>query len=198
MKNRTVIALVLSALIPLSVNQAFAGHGDQPEPWIHGHGNGHGNAHGPEHGPAQVSAHGPVRVRGPQPGFDHHPDFRPAHPAPMPIVHHRPWVAAPVPGPHWGPAHYRIMPPGYKTVIAAGITYFVLNEIWYRMHDGVYQQVAAPTSNIRIINNPQPVVISSGLNVIDVNGVRYYERDGHYYRRDINGNYLEVARPSGL
>ena len=35
------------------------------------------------------------------------------------------------------PVRYNIMPPGYKTVIAAGVTYFVLNELFYRMHGGV-------------------------------------------------------------
>jgi len=99
------------------------------------------------------------------------------------------------------PVRYNIMPPGYKTVIAAGVTYFVLNELWYRMHGGVYEQVQAPTSsNVTIINNgaTTTTIANTGsvMNVVDVNGTRYYVQDGRYYRRSPDGQYLEVAPPS--
>ncbi len=65
---------------------------------------------------------------------------------------HRPRHYQPEPHFH-GATRYNVMPPGYKTVIAAGVTYFVLNELWYRMHGGAYEQVAAPASNnVTIIN----------------------------------------------
>lgn len=183
MKNRKIMALLIAAaLIPVS--QAYAGPHDGDGPWFKGPHHGGGDWHGGDrHGGG-------------------HPDFRPAPvhfggPGPhwqAPAPH---WRA---PEPHWGPGRYRIMPPGYKTVIAAGVTYFVLNELWYRMHGGVYQQVQAPaSSNITIINNSTPAtVISSGMNVVDVNGIRYYVQNGHYYRRDTNGEYLEVAPPVGM
>lgn len=183
MKNRKIMALLIAAaLIPVS--QAYAGPHDGDGPWFKGPHHGGGDWHGGDrHGGG-------------------HPDFRPAPvhfggPGPhwqAPAPH---WRA---PEPHWGPGRYRIMPPGYKTVIAAGVTYFVLNELWYRMHGGVYQQVQAPaSSNITIINNSTPTtVISSGMNVVDVNGIRYYVQNGHYYRRDTNGEYLEVAPPAGM
>lgn len=99
------------------------------------------------------------------------------------------------------PARYNIMPPGYKTVIAAGVTYFVLNELWYRMHGGAYEQVAAPaTSNVTIINNgaTTTTIANTGsvMNVVDVNGSRYYVQNGRYYRRTPDGQYLEVAPPN--
>ena len=99
------------------------------------------------------------------------------------------------------PVRYNIMPPGYKTVIAAGVTYFVLNELWYRMHGGVYEQVQAPaSSNVTIINNgaTTTTIANTGsvMNVVDVNGTRYYVQDGRYYRRSPDGQYLEVAPPS--
>ena len=99
------------------------------------------------------------------------------------------------------PVRYNIMPPGYKTVIAAGVTYFVLNELWYRMHGGVYEQVQAPaSSNVTIINNgaTTTTIANTGsvMNVVDVNGTLYYVQDGRYYRRSPDGQYLEVAPPS--
>ena len=110
-------------------------------------------------------------------------------------------------GPHDGPGFggprpqfYNVMPPGYKTVVAAGVTYFVLDNLWYMMHGSRYEQVAQPT-NVTIVNNTPAVstttttTLSSGLNVVDVNGIRYYTRDGHYYRRDVNGQLLEVTPP---
>ena len=99
------------------------------------------------------------------------------------------------------PVRYTIMPPGYKTVIAAGVTYFVLNELFYRMHGGVYEQVPAPaTSNVTIINNgaTTSTIANTGsvMNVVDINVVRYYTQNGRYYRLNSNGEYLEVAPPN--
>jgi hypothetical protein len=123
--------------------------------------------------------------------------------------HHREHNRMYYPGPvriegpryHDAPARYNIMPPGYKTVIAAGATYFVLNELFYRMHGGVYEQVAAPaTSNVTIINNgaTTSTIANTGavMNVVDVNGVRYYTQNGRFYRLNSNGEYLEVAPPN--
>ena len=88
-----------------------------------------------------------------------------------------------------------ILPPGYRTVLFAGLTYFVFNEIWYQLHGGRYEVVAPP---------PQPVVqpvatnnpyYENGLTRVDINGVRYYVRDGRYYRRTAEGDLLEVPPP---
>lgn len=98
-------------------------------------------------------------------------------------------------GPH--PQFYNEMPSGYKTVVVAGITYFVLDNLWYLMHGDKYEQVATPT-NVTVINNPPAVIQTSsnpGMNVVDVNGLRYYVKDGRYYRRDVNGQLLEVTPP---
>lgn len=93
---------------------------------------------------------------------------------------------------HEHPRYYREMPFGYKTIIAAGITYFVLDNLWYVMHDDLYEQVPAP-SNVTIIENPPE--IPGNVTIIDINGIRYYFKDGRYYRRDISGLYLEVTPP---
>ena len=110
-------------------------------------------------------------------------------------------------GPHGGgpgggaphPQFYDAMPSGYKTVVVAGITYFVLDNLWYMMHGNRYQQVDAP-NNVTIINNAPATTtttttVVSGLDVVDINGNRYYVKDGHYYRRDVNGQLLEVTPP---
>ena len=69
------------------------------------------------------------------------------------------------------------------------------------MHGGVYEQVQAPTSsNVTILNNgaTTTTIANTGsvMNVVDVNGTRYYVQDGRYYRRSPDGQYLEVAPPS--
>lgn len=169
MKYRRIISLFMAAaLLPLSQVQARP-HFDGP-----GDGDGHWEHHHHDHdggfypGPVRYYP-GPVRVYGPR------------------------YYEAPV--------RYTIMPPGYKTVIAAGVTYFVLNELFYRMHGGVYEQVPAPaTSNVTIINNgaTTSTIANTGsvMNVVDINGVRYYTQNGRYYRLNSNGEYLEVAPPN--
>jgi hypothetical protein len=89
------------------------------------------------------------------------------------------------------------MPHGYRTYIIAGITYFFLDNLWYVMHDDMYEQVEQP-SNITIINN-QPMYTmpynNGEMAIIDYNGIRYYVKNGRYYRREINDLFLEVTPP---
>jgi len=106
------------------------------------------------------------------------------------------------PAAHWsGPPHhrpgYRVrhLPVGYKTVIAAGLTYFVLNEIWYQMHGPEYVVVERPAVEYRVVDAP-PMVGDNGFYSIDVHGSRYYIKEGRYYRRNSDGEYLEVPPPN--
>jgi len=87
-----------------------------------------------------------------------------------------------------------VLPRGYQTVLVAGLTYFVLNDIWYKMNGGRYQVVTAPTQTITPSNggNEQPY----GLTQVDIGGVRYYVKDGRYYRRNADGECLEVTPPA--
>lgn len=97
--------------------------------------------------------------------------------------------------PHHRPGYrVRTLPVGYKTVIAAGLTYFVLNEIWYQMHGPEYVVVEKPTVVYREVDVP-PMVGDNGFYSIDVHGSRYYIKDGRYYRRNSDGEYLEVPPP---
>ncbi|WP_338031301.1 hypothetical protein [Entomohabitans teleogrylli] len=75
------------------------------------------------------------------------------------------------------------MPGLATTLIIGGFTYYIVNDVYYRQYGAEYVQVAPP---------------SEALNIVDYNGKRYYVRDGRYYQRDIDGNYIEVPRPVGL
>lgn len=97
--------------------------------------------------------------------------------------------AGPAPAPFngRGPApRLNVLPDIATTLILGGLTYYVVNDVYYRKEGDVYIRVETPQSDL------------SGLNTVDYNGKRYYSRNGHYYQRDIDGNYYEVPRPSGL
>ncbi|WP_434584600.1 DUF6515 family protein [Klebsiella sp. R390] len=79
-----------------------------------------------------------------------------------------------------------VLPDLATTLIIGGLTYYIVNDIYYRKQGAEYIRVDAPSA------------VNSSLNVVDYNGKRYYVRDGSYYQKDINGNYIEVPRPSGL
>lgn len=36
------------------------------------------------------------------------------------------------------------------------------------------------------------------MTVLDMNGERFYVKNGAYYKRAINGEYLEIPKPAGL
>lgn len=83
---------------------------------------------------------------------------------------------------------FSILPDIATTVLLGGLTYYLVNGIYYQRQGTQYVVVEKPSSA------PSP----SGAQVLDFNGKRYYVRDGHYYTRDIDGNYFEVPRPNGL
>mgnify|MGYP004605664439 CR=1 FL=1 len=95
------------------------------------------------------------------------------------------------PGPHPRPGRsFDALPVGVATVLIAGLTYYMLDGIYYRPEGDHYVVVEKPATTT--------VVTSSGLTTVDVDGRRYYVRDGRYYQRDINGQYIEVPPPAGL
>lgn len=108
--------------------------------------------------------------------------------------------AAPGPGGHGGPRpeafvrddrpspghRVSILPDIATALLISGLTYYVVNGIYYQKQGNQYIVVDAPRET------------AAALNVVDFNGKRYYVRDGHYYQRDINGEYTEVPRPAGL
>lgn len=95
------------------------------------------------------------------------------------------------PGPDPFPRHtpsprLSVLPDLATALIIGGLTYYVVNGIYYQKQGGEYIRVDTPPG------------ASNGLNVVDYNGKRYYVRNGSYYQKDIDGNYFEVPRPSGL
>lgn len=94
----------------------------------------------------------------------------------------------PIPAPHHG-IYVDVLPHGYQTVLIAGLTYFVLNDIWYKLQGGRYVMVDKPAAEPEY---EQP----HGLTQVDIDGGRYYVRDGRFYRRNADGEYLEVPPPA--
>ena len=96
-----------------------------------------------------------------------------------------PW-SAPAPG-------HRIdrLPGGVETILLAGLTYYVLGGIYYQQQESHYVVVTPPTQAIL-------VQTETHLIPLDLDGRRYYLRDGHYYQREIDGRYTEVPPPVAL
>ncbi|CAM7096703.1 TPA: hypothetical protein NOY28_004731 [Escherichia coli] len=86
------------------------------------------------------------------------------------------------------PGHRVSILPELATAVAiGGITYWLANGIYYQKQGNEYVVVEKP-----------PAPADSSLKTLDFGGKRYYVRDGHYYTRDIDGNYTEVPCPAGL
>lgn len=80
------------------------------------------------------------------------------------------------------------LPTGVATVLIAGLTYYVLNDIFYRPEARGYVVVERPAAS----------VVEPALTTVDVDGRRYYVKEGRYYQRDIDGHYSEVPPPAAL
>ena len=96
-----------------------------------------------------------------------------------------------VAGPGHAPGHpVDRLPGGVETLLLAGLTYYVLDGIFYRQQENHYVVVPPP---------PQVLVAAeTGLVPLDLDGRRYYVREGHYYLREIDGRYTEVPPPAAL
>ncbi|WJY16072.1 hypothetical protein PCO82_05200 [Pectobacteriaceae bacterium CE90] len=98
---------------------------------------------------------------------------------------------APIPAHRHEPGVYvDHLPPGVETALIAGLTYYVLNGIFYQQEHGRYIIVTPPPAANALSHG--------GLTVLDINGERFYVKDGTYYKRTINGEYIEVPKPAGL
>ncbi|PWC09888.1 hypothetical protein B4923_18575 [Brenneria roseae subsp. americana] len=103
------------------------------------------------------------------------------------------------PGPHGAPWHDRPgpgivvdrLPYGVETVLIAGLTYYVLNGIFYQRQNNSYVVVETPPATAHAVTQGE-------MTVLDINGERFYVKNGSYYKRNINGEYLEVPKPAGL
>lgn len=117
-----------------------------------------------------------------------------------------PWGPAPGPGgmppgpvaPFWGPPGRGGMPPGshvprlfgpMETAVIAGVTYFVLDGVFYRREPQGYVVVDAPTgAAIKVLPSRRHRVL--------IPPYTYYVVDGTYYRWDnALGAYIVVAEP---
>lgn len=95
---------------------------------------------------------------------------------------HGPDMHGPMPG-----HRVSILPDLATAVMIGGLTYWLVNGTYYQKQGPEYVVVERPAA-----------APDSTLQVLDFNGKRYYVKEGHYYSRDIEGNYTEVPRPAGL
>ncbi|WP_075209857.1 DUF6515 family protein [Klebsiella pneumoniae] len=95
--------------------------------------------------------------------------------------------------PFFNPGHrVNILPDIATVLLIGGLTYYVANGIYYQRQNDHYVVVEPPATTVAKAPS------SDSLLPLDFNGRRYYVSDGHYYERDIDGHYIEVARPAGL
>lgn len=90
-------------------------------------------------------------------------------------------------GPHWG-GPVRFLPDAATAVLIGGLTYYLLNGSYYQRHGDEYV----------VVEPPEESRVSDEMRVLDFNGKRFYVQAGHYYQRQIDGDYVEVPRPAGL
>ena len=157
--KKTIAACLLSSLVlpTLAVAEPFGHHPDEQGP------GGRPPMHhqGPEHG-------GPGGPR--QGGFE--PGRGPGGPD-----HDRR-------GGGGGPRHN--MPHDAEALLIGGVTYYLLNGLYYQHHGSEYVTVAPPPEE------------ATSMTPLDYKGRRYYVQHGHYYSRTPAGEYVEIARPYGL
>ncbi|WP_300000953.1 hypothetical protein [uncultured Cedecea sp.] len=81
----------------------------------------------------------------------------------------------------WWPVAPRLdwLPALATTLIPGGLTYYIVNDTYYRKQGTEY-----------ILIQP-PEYMRPDLNVVDYNNKRYYARNGSYYQKDIDGNYTQ-------
>lgn len=90
-------------------------------------------------------------------------------------------------------AEFRTLPPGYRTEIHGGTTYYVRNDTYYRKRSGRYVIVEAP----RPLPRSREVYVERlphGSRVVTYSGRRYYRVHDTYYQQRGAG-YVVVGRP---
>jgi len=77
--------------------------------------------------------------------------------------------------------HLDRLPAGVETVLLAGFTDYVLGDIFYQQQESHYVVVTPPT---RVL----AATPDAGLIPLSLEGRRYYLREGHDYRRELDGS----------
>lgn len=94
----------------------------------------------------------------------------------------------------------RSLPPGYRTEVIGGTSYYLHNGTYYRPHSGRYVVVEAPTrqrDNRYYNRSPRSTMVTKlppGHRVVRHRGTEYYQVQDTYYQRSGPG-YVIVTRP---
>ncbi|WP_211827511.1 DUF6515 family protein [Kistimonas asteriae] len=110
-----------------------------------------------------------------------HPAYRPGPPVVRPAIGVR--VA--------------VLPVGWRSLVVAGATYYVVDNVYYQRQGGTYIVVEPPVTVVVPVASPGPNVHVASYTSLYVKGKLYYYRDGVFYDRTSSGQYRSVPAPAG-
>ncbi len=119
-------------------------------------------------------------VHGVGPGH-RHPAYRPGPPVGRPAIGVR--VA--------------VLPVGWRSLVVAGATYYVVDNVYYRRQGDTYIVVEPPATVVVPASSPAPAVHEVSFTSVYVKGKLYYYRDGVFYDKSPSGQYHIVPAPAG-
>ncbi len=123
-----------------------------------------------------------------------------AHAAPMhgvgpghrhPVYRPGPTVIRPAVG-----VRVAVLPVGWRSMVVAGATYYVVDKVYYRRQGDTYIVVEPPAVVIPV-SSPGPDVHEVSFTSLYVKGKLYYYRDGVFYDKTPSGQYHSVPAPAG-
>lgn len=145
--------------------------------------------------PGSIS--GPSRPSGHRPPGNISGPSRPSGPAPVMKPGHKPQN-------HWKPSgHYyghriKVLPARARSYVYSGRTYYVLDDIWYRLHNGYYVVSRPPVGTVLAANLIADIVwtaVRFANNVVPQ--ASYFYQDGVFYTLGADGRYYVIVPPIG-
>lgn len=105
---------------------------------------------------------------------------------------------------HWKPSgHYyghriKVLPARARSYVYSGRTYYVLDDIWYRLHNGYYVVSRPPVGTVLAANLIADIVwtaVRFANNVVPQ--ASYFYQDGVFYTLGADGRYYVIVPPIG-
>ena len=110
-----------------------------------------------------------------------HPVYRPGPPAIRPAIGVR--VA--------------VLPVGWRSLVVAGTTYYVVDHVYYRRQGETYIVVKPPVREVVPVTNSGSDMQKLSYTSVYVKGKLYYFHDGVFYDKTRSGEYHSVPAPAG-